>query len=135
MAIEADIILAQAAQDGGAGVSALGMGWQVRPPDPIPWALVIVLQAGREHLGHDHAGAVELERADGEEMPDLQLRIEFEFTPEGLDDPAITQPVVRAVALNMPPIPLPEGTEFRFRLSVDGETKDHWVAPFRTTPP
>jgi hypothetical protein len=135
MAIEANIILAQAAQDTGVGVSALGMGWQVRPPDPIPWALVIVLQADRVHIGQDHVGAVELERADGVGMADLQLRIEFEFTPEGLEDPAITQPVVRAVALNMPPVPLPEGTEFRFRLSVDGETKDHWIAPFRTTPP
>lgn len=137
--IEADILLAQSAQPTDAGVSALGLGWQVRPSDPIPWAIVVILRASRDLVGTKHSVIIGLERADGSPVTDSagnQLVIGWEFTPEGLPaDTGLITPIVGAYCFNLPPVPLEEGEEFFFRLRVDGETREHWIAPFRTTPP
>jgi hypothetical protein len=136
MPIEADILLAQAAQGVNGSVSALGLGWQVRPPGPIPWAVVVILRASRDLIGISQTFTVKLEK-DGSGTDELENEVEFEieFTPEGLTGDALSSPVVRGFSFNLPPIPLEPGTEFCFRLWVGQETRDHWAAPFRTTPP
>lgn len=137
MSIEADLIVAQSAQETEAGISALSMAWQVRPPSPIPWALVVVLRASRDLVGTEHQATIKLEREDGQPMDeglaDL-MTLEFNLTPKGLTDRGFTSPVVESHGFNLLPIPLEPATEYRFRLWVDGETRDHWVANFRTTP-
>lgn len=138
MPIEANLLIAQSVQDTGVGISALGIGWQVRPPEPIPWAVFVVFRATRDLVGTTHAAAVALEyeggKAVSEELSRL-LDFEIEFEPEGLTNADLASPVVRGFGTNLLPIPLEPGAEFRFRLWVDEETRDHWVAPFRTTPP
>lgn len=137
MPIEADILLAQSADDRGVGVSALGMSWQIRPPEPIPWALVLVMRASRDLIGKEHLLKVNLEMEDGSPVsPDslaALVRVEWPYIPEGLTDAGLVSPVVEGLAFNLLPVPLEESQEFRFRLWVDQETRDHWVAPFRTT--
>jgi hypothetical protein len=136
MPIEANILLAQSALSGEAGVSALGMGWQVRPPEPVPWALVLVISASRDLIGGEHSAKVTLEAVGGSGVGETQIEFEeAEFTPAGLVDADLSQPVMTSFSLNLPPLHLEAGTEFHFRLWVDGETRDHWIVPFRTTPP
>jgi hypothetical protein len=138
MPIEADLIIAQSAHETEAGVSALGMAWQVRPPGPIPWALVVILHSSRDLIGTEHPIRIRLEREDGQPMAeglaDL-MTLEFDLTPTGLTEESLTSPVIASHGFNLLPVPLEPGTEYRFRLWVDGETHDHWVANFRTTPP
>lgn len=139
MSIEANLLLAQSVLDTDEGVvSALGMGWQVRVPEPIPWALMVLVHSSRDLIGTDHMAHISLEREDGspinEGLAGL-LEIEFHITPEGRTDDGLISPVVRGYGFNLLPIPLEPGVEYRFRLQIDGETHDHWTASFRTTPP
>lgn len=138
MLIEADILLAQSAEQvSPVTVSALGMGWQVRPPAPIAWALVIVIRASRTLIGTDHQSEVALERRDGLIVTNEggeAAEFDFPFTPEGLpSETGLITPLVMAYGFNLPPLPLEPGQEYFFRLRVDGETREHWVAPFRTS--
>lgn len=138
MSIEANLIVAQSSQETEAGVSALTMAWQVRPPHPIPWALVVVLRASRDLIDTEHQVTIRLEREDGQPMEeglaDL-MTLEFDLIPGGLTEDGLTSPIVESHGFNLLPVPLEPATEYRFRLWVDGETRDHWVANFRTTPP
>lgn len=138
--IEADILLAQSAQySAEGGISALGIGWQVRSPEPVPWAVMVVLRGSRDLIGSTHAAVVILERASGVPVTDNAgnpLTIDFEFAPDGIPSEAgLITPILGTFCFNLPPLPLEPATEFFFRLRVDGETREHWVAPFRTTPP
>lgn len=137
MPIEADILLAQSAQEGDGGVSALGMGWQIRPPEPIPWALVLVMRASRDLIGVEHQLHVGLEMENGTQLPGGSLgaliQLDWSYVPEGLTDAGLLSPVVHGLGFNLLPVPLEPSREFRFRLWVDQETRDHWTAPFRTT--
>lgn len=138
MSIEANLIIAQSTQETEAGISALTMAWQVRPPRPIPWGLVVVLRASRDLIGTSHPVQINLEREDGQPMKEglaELMTLEFDLTPGGLTEDGLTSPIVESHGFNLLPIPLEPATEYRFRLWVDGETRDHWVANFRTTPP
>lgn len=138
MPIEADILLAQSVQEAEGSVSALGMGWQVRPPEPVPWAIALILRASRDLIGTDHSAHISLERGDGEPVSEELLtfaQIDLDFVPEGRTDAGLNSPVVRGFGFNLLPVLLDAGTEFLFRLWIDGETRDHWAAHFRTTPP
>jgi hypothetical protein len=139
MPIEANLIIAQSVLDTDeGGVSALGMGWQVRAPEPIPWALAVIVQSSRDLIGTEHVAKISLEREDGspidEGLAEI-MEIEFPFTPAGRTEDGLLSPVVRGYGFNLLPIPLEPGVEYRFRLQIDGETHDHWTASFRTTPP
>lgn len=57
--------------------------------------------------------------------------LEEEFEVTGRDD--LEGPVVLSYGFNLMPVPLPPEQEYRFRLWVDDETRDHWVAHFRTS--
>lgn len=122
----------------GAGVSALGMGWQVRDPGPTPWALALILHTPRDLIGTEYVANISLEREDGSPvnsgLAEL-LEIEFPFVPEGRTQDGLVSPVLRGFGFNLLPVPLEPGVEYRFRLRIDGETRDHWTASFRTTPP
>jgi hypothetical protein len=138
MPFEADLLIAQSTQDGEGGVSALGMGWQVRDPDPIPWAVLVILRASRDLIGSEHVANIALEREDGQPIDEALkelLSIELQFTPEGRTEDGLISSVVKGFGFNLLPIPLEPGVEYCFRLWVDGETRDHWTASFRTTPP
>lgn len=136
MPVEANILTAQSAQDEGVGVSALGMGWQIRPPDPIPWAVVVVVSVPRDRIGTEVVVSVKLETADGGEpvegAPGSPVQFEWRYEPAGLTDQGLKSPIVEGLAFNLLPVPLEPGREFVFRLWVDGETRDHWAAHFRT---
>jgi len=136
--IEADLLIAQSAHEVQGSVSALGMGWQVRSPEPLPWAVVLILRSTRDLIDTEHTARVALETEDGSpvgtEFAEL-AEVEMDFTPDGITDEGFVSPVIQAFAFNLMPIPLEPNQEFRFRLWVDGETRDHWVAHFRTGDP
>jgi hypothetical protein len=147
MQFEADILIAQSTFDYGSSTSALAIGWQVRPPQPLPWGLVVVIRASRDLVGTKHRFKVGLEREDDSEIVDLQeeaggpamsaevaeeaAEIDEEFEVTGRED--LKGPLVLSYGFNLLPVPLPPEREYRFRLWVDEETRDHWVAHFRTS--
>jgi hypothetical protein len=135
--IEANILLAQSSEySAEGGVSALGIGWQVRPPEAIAWALIVLVAAPRSRNGETLSCAISLERAGGEPVTDPQgtpLTVAFVFEPSGFPpESGLVSPILGSFSLNLPPLALDVETEYAFRLQIDGESRDHWVAPFRT---
>lgn len=146
MPFEADILIAQSTFDFGPATSALAIGWQIRPPQPLPWGLLVVIRASRDLIGTTHRFKVGLEREDGSGIVDIReeggpavspeaaeqsAELDEEFEVNGRDD--LKGPVVLNYGFNLLPVPLPPEQEYRFRLWVDDETRDHWVAHFRTS--
>ena len=134
MPVDAQIVLGSAGQEGPHGVSALGLGWQVRPPEPMPWAVVVVILAPRELIGTELPAYVLLEDYAGTVLTSggKQCRVDFDAAPEGITE-GLESPVVHPYSFTLPPLRLEPDREYRFRLWVDGETRDGWIAPFRTT--
>jgi hypothetical protein len=119
----------------------LGAGWMVRDPQPGgPSALGITIAMPRDQLGtHD----LRLELLDASDNlvhvdpPDGPgpLLFNSRFDVGGLDDPSLTVPVLKAAAIRFPPFALQPGTEYRWQLHLDGQTREEWAVWFRTTPP
>ena len=60
--------------------------------------------------------------------------VEVEFEAGGLEGANLTTPLTVPLGVNLPPFALARGSEYRWRAYVDGETRDSWTLPFRTTP-
>lgn len=134
MPVEAQIVLGSAAQEGPHGVSALGLGWQIRPPEPIQWAVVVVIYAPRELIGKELPAKLVLEDYEGAVITTdgKPCQVQFDAETSGITE-GLETPVVHPFSFSLPPLRLEPDQEYRFRLWVDGETRDHWIAPFRTT--
>jgi hypothetical protein len=127
-------------QDG--GITMTGVGWTVRPPQAQPMAIYALIFIPREEAGR-HRWRLQLTYVSGEPVrlarpipgvpPDLVF--EREVDVRGLDDPTLRTPLTMGPLLSLPPFPLPKAREYLWRLTVDGETRDAWTLPFRTTPP
>jgi len=138
MPIDADMILCEAATTAGNALSLIGGAWMVRPgPQMGLSAIAIVLRVPRRQAGR-HDVRLELLDYDGNvvevEPPNGPgpIVLEESVAIEGRTDSTLRTPLVAAMAVSIPPFPLPEGQEFQWRLSVDGRTKRHWTIPFRT---
>jgi hypothetical protein len=142
MPIEAQIMLAQGAFFQNGAVGLIGVGLTVRPPEPQPVAVYALIYVSREERGR-HDWRLEMTYADGTpfrlKSPVQGMPQDFVFESgddvRGLDDERLTTPLTTGPLIVLPAFPLPRGREFLWRLWVDGETRDHWAAPFRTTPP
>ena len=143
MPMEAQLVLALTGgldQDG--HVVLVGTGWTVRPPGPQPMAVYFVVYVPREQAGV-HRWRLELTYANGtpitlrEQVPGVPSNLVWENESEivGLDTPGLTTPLTLGALIALPPLRLPKGREYVWRLVVDGETRDGWALPFRTTPP
>jgi hypothetical protein len=108
-----------------------------------------MLYVPREMLGKTISSRLALEEAvsgeevavaplneEGEPMGDpAEIEIRGDITLGGLNDPALTTPLVVPLAATLPPFRLPPEQEFRWQLYLDGETRPEWALAFRTTPP
>lgn len=141
MPIDVDMVLCEAATTAGNALSLIGGAWQVRPgPVMGTSAIAIILRVPRRQAGR-HLLRLELLDYDGNVVEIAPpngpgpMVIEDSVVVEGRTDIALRTPLVAAMAVSIPPFPLPEGQEFQWRLSVDGKTKRHWTTPFRTLEP
>jgi hypothetical protein len=143
MPIEAQMVLALTGGVGPDGqVVLVGTGWTVRPPDPQPMAVYFVVYLPREQAGV-HRWRLELTYAEGAPItlrekvsgvpPNLIWENESQIV--GLDNKKLTTPLTLGALIALPPLSLPRGREYVWRLTVDDETRDGWALPFRTTPP
>ncbi len=132
---------AVAAQNG--TLMILGAGWMVRPPAAAaagPMAIACIVRIPRDQVGQ-HQIRLELLDSNDEIVvinpPDGPgpMILETEFPTGGLERPDITVPVTATVGFNLPPFPLARGSQYRWRAFLDGETRESWTLPFRTTPP
>jgi hypothetical protein len=139
MPVEAHMMLGSYAWLESDTLSIIGAGWTVRPADPLPMAVAVVLYFPRDQQGV-HTTRLELLYANGEpvlfETDDglAPLVYEHQIEVRGLENPDLTTPIDSGFVVNLAPHALPRGREYVWRLRVDG-TRKRWTLPFRTPPP
>jgi hypothetical protein len=135
---EATVLLADAAQAVDNKLSMLGGGWSITGPEPIPYAIALMLKVPWDEANRKHVLRLELLDSDGQallqgpaENPQpIVIETGFEVgRPPGLKP---GMPIDLALAINVRPLPLPPGGRFEWRLSIDGHTEAHWHAAFST---
>jgi hypothetical protein len=135
--VEATILLCDAAEAINGKLYVLGGGWSLTGPAPALSALAIKLDVPWTEANRKILVLIELVDADsqpfvvqdplGEPQP-IKIGIEVEVgRPPGL---LPGTPLDATLAFNVPPLPLSPGKRYTWRLSIDGETKEHWRAAF-----
>jgi hypothetical protein len=134
------MILCDAAQSVGGKLYILGGGWSITGPAPSPSAVALYVQVPWDRANERHAFRLELLDADAQpittEGPDGLQPVALEGGFETGRPPGLRPgtPLDVSLALNVPPLPLPAGNRFEWRLTIDGEIRDEWRLPFGTRP-
>lgn len=130
------MLLADAAQSVGGKLYVLGGGWSVTGPQPQSSAIALYIKVPWDRANTRHQMLLELLDLDGEpvliDTPVGQqaLRLENEFEigrPPGIKPGTALD---MALALTIGALPLTPGGAYVWRLSIDGETREHWSLPF-----
>lgn len=137
------VVLADAAQGTPDGKAhALGLGWTFTSAPTAPMALVILLDVDwnetdrdlpcRIDLVDEDGGQVVLTNADGTQQP-----IEIGFSVRVVRPPGHPEgvPIRWTQTVSLPPLPLPPGRRFQWRVGVDGAVGMPWTASFGTRAP
>lgn len=138
--VRVTVLLADAAQsspDGKAHV--LGLGWTFTSAPTPPMALVVLLDVDQPESNRQVPCRIDLVDEDGNEVrllgPDGQARpVSMTFgvqitRPSGYPEGV---PVRVVSSVQVPPMPLPAGRRFQWRVLVDGETIMPWTTAFGT---
>ncbi len=134
------MLLCDAAQVSDGKLYILGGGWSLVGPDPMPSAVALKVDVDWTEAGSPHHWELFLVDEDGQpvlvETPEgpkpMEVRGDFEVgQPRTI---AEGSPIDVALAVNFSPLPLPPGSRYTWRLSIDGETHPDWVLSFTTRP-
>lgn len=130
------MLLCDSAQVAEGKLYVLGGGWSIIGPEPTPTAIALKLELAWAEIERAHHWELFLQDADGQdvmvETPEgprpVEVRGDFQVgrpmeLPEG-------SPLDVSLAVNLGPIPLEPGGRFSWRLTVDGQSDDEWIAPF-----
>lgn len=134
------MLLCDAAQVADGKLYILGGGWSMTGPDPVPSAIALKIEVEWGEAVRAHHWELFLEDEDGrpvmvqtpEGVQSVEVRGEFtvsqpQTVPEG-------SPIDVALAVNMGPIPLPPGSRYVWRLTIDGESLSGAALGFTTRP-
>ncbi len=134
------LMLADAAQVADGKLNVLGGGWCFTGPQPAPFAIAGLIEVPWQMANQQHSFRLELIDLDGNPVVvsgadgDTPVVIDGQFEvgrPPGLR-PGAYQPM--PLALNSGPLPLPPGSHFEWRFSIDGKAHEDWRLAFSTRP-
>lgn len=134
------MMLADAAQAVGGKLYILGGGWSLTGPAPTPSAVALRVEVPWDQANTKHSFDVSLLDADGKPViaatpqgeQAIQVGGEFEVgRPPGLIPGT---PIDIAMAFNIGALPLPPGSRFTWRLTIDNRTEEDWYLSFSTRP-
>lgn len=138
--MKATMLLCDAAQVADGKLYILGGGWSLTGPAPAPSAIAVKIEIDWHEAVTSHHWELWLEDADGQpvsidtaEGPQVvEIRGDFEVgRPEGIPEGS---PIDLPLAVNLGPIPLPPGSRYTWRLSIDGMQDQAWALGFTTRP-
>ena len=138
--IQATPILADFAQVTDGKLTIVGGGWSFTGSQPSPFAIAVLFEVPWHLTNRQHVFRLELIDLDGNpvsvETPNgaEPLLIEGQFEAGRAPGTRTGTGVNVPLALNHGPVPLPPGSHFEWRLSVNGETQDDWRLAFSTRP-
>lgn len=132
------MLLADHAQVAEGKLYISGGGWSFTGPAPSPHAVAIHIEVPWDRANEVHKFELALLDADGQPwmaptpMGPQAMRIEGEFEsgrPPGMKHGTA---LVMPVAVNVGPLPLDPDSRYTWKLTIDGESREHWVVSFTT---
>jgi hypothetical protein len=131
------MLLADYAQVADGKLTVVGGGWSLTGPDPMPFAIAILVQVPWHLANEKHAIRLELLDADGQPVlveteEGEQPLVIFDDSPFEVGRPAGLKPgtfLDFPLAVNSGPVPLEAGM-YEWRLTIDGEGDPDWRLPF-----
>lgn len=134
------MMLCDAAQASEGKLFILGGGWTITGPTPVPHAIAMIVHVPWTDANRRLKMTLALLSADGKavtqqgpfgEVP-VQIDGEFEVgRPVGV---AQGSSIDVPLAITVPPLPLPAGGRFVWKLTLDADTSADWELPFATRP-
>ena len=135
------VLLADYAQVADGKLNIIGGGWNTTGPQPMPFALAVLIEVPWDRANEQHHIRIELVDADGHAVvvpqPDGQdgpLVIDGDFEigrpPGSKRGAALNFPL----AINLPAQPIPPGSRYEWRLSINDQTDEDWRVAFTTRP-
>jgi hypothetical protein len=118
-----------------------GGGWTITGPDPMPFAIAMLIEMPWDSAGVQHTAKLELIDSEGNPV--------MGDTPAGTQEPIAIHggfgmtpgpelrrgtPLQMPLALNVPPLMIPPGGRYEWRVEIDGETHEDWRLGFTTRP-
>lgn len=140
--MKALLVLADAGEAVEGKVSALGAGWSVTSAPTPPMSLLVFIDCPWDQTNTRHRLTIELVDADGRPVALGQgpvgqpqtLRIDAEFEAGRPPGVAPGTPIRHTLAIGIGPLPLAPDSKYEFRMTIDGELADSWLATFSTRP-
>ncbi len=132
------LLLADAAQAADGKLYILGGGWSMTGPSPTPSAIAIKIDVPWAQANIRHSFRIVLLDGDGHavQVPTAEgpqgVSIEGQF--EVGRPPGLTRgtTIDAALALSVPPLPLPPGQRFEWRFTINDEVHEDWSLMFST---
>jgi hypothetical protein len=134
------MLLADAAQSVDGKLYILGGGWSITGPVPTPSAVALKVEVPWDQANAKHSFELSLRDADGKPVvvgtpqgeQAIQIGGEFEVgRPAGLTPGT---PIDMTMAISLGPLPLPGGSRFTWRLTIDDKSEEDWYVSFSTRP-
>jgi hypothetical protein len=139
-AVDATLLLCDAAQVAEGKLYILGGGWSITGPDPLPSAVAMKVQVEWSEADVEHHWELYLVDEDGHPVTvptsngpvPLEVRGDFRLVrPDNLPEGV---PLDLPLAVNFGPLPLEPGRRYTWCLTIDGESRPNWVLGFTTRP-
>lgn len=124
-------------------LTIVGGGWTVTGPAPTSFAIALKLEVPWHLALDDHTLRLDLLDADGQPVLGPTptgmnpIFIEGGIEADAASIPADIKPgtpIDVMLAFNLPPIPLPPGSRYEWRLTIDGKAHEDWSLGFSTRP-
>lgn len=129
--MRAIVLLAQSGQlDQSGTVHALGLGW-TSSPTPVPQhALIIFVEVGWAEIGQSFPISAELIDSDGVQVAHTEHGvIKARHQPVHPKGTPVTIPFIATI----PMLNLVEGQRYQWRVSINDEMHEDWMASFTVT--
>ncbi|MGC8464820.1 MAG: DUF6941 family protein [Acidimicrobiales bacterium] len=136
--MKASILLCDSALVSEGKLFILGGGWTVTGPGVSPMAIALKIDVEWGETSAEHHWELFLQDQDGSpiffETPEgpqaVEVRGDFQVgDPVGIP---LGASIPVNLAVNLGPLPLPPGSSFSWRLTIDGQSEEGWVASFST---
>jgi hypothetical protein len=134
------MLLADFAQTSEGKLTIVGGGWNITAPPYGPTAVAVHIQVPWDQTNRQHSWRLELIDSDGVPVTIAGPLGEQPVVLEGqfeVGRPVGVQPgtdIGVPIAANIGALPLTPGGRYEWRLSINGDTNDHWRAAFAAAP-
>jgi hypothetical protein len=136
--LQAHLMLADYATVANGKFYISGGCWAIRSPQPMQWALALEVRVPWHDNSRKFRFELDLVDADGQPVtidgPEGPKPLRGEGEIQVTAGPGVKpgSEIAGLAPMNLPPIALPAGQQFEWRLTIEGQTREDWRVTFAT---